>query len=85
MFTLPEDLVSVLKPSMALEKGLLFLLLKVGVVMDPRPPSARLLTLVVLPRRFQPASGLNEVVCGEAAMMAPRYCSASKLEVTSLD
>ena len=71
---------------MALEKGLLFLLLRVGVVKEPRPASARLLTLVVLPLMLQPASGLNpEPDCGEAAMMAPRYCSASRLLVTSLD
>ena len=74
---------SVPNPSMALEKGLLFLLLRVGVVREPRPASARLLTLVVEPRMFQPASDLSEE-WGEAAMMAPRYCSASRLLVTSL-
>ena len=41
---------------MALEKGLLFLLESVGVLMEPRPPSARLLTLETLPLMFQPAS-----------------------------
>ena len=56
---------------MALENGLLFLLLRVGVVREPRPASARLLTLVVLPRMFQPASGLSED-SGEAVMIAPR-------------
>ena len=67
---LPDDLVRVPNPSIALEKGLLFLLLRVGVVRDPRGPSARLLTLVVLPRMFQPDSGLSED-WGEAAIIAP--------------
>ena len=71
MALLPEDRVRVPNPSMALENGLLFLLLRVGVVREPRPASARLLTLVVLPLMFQPASGLTED-SGEAAMMAPR-------------
>ena len=56
---LPDDLVSVPNPSIALLKGLLFLLLRVGVVSDPKPPSARLLTLVLLPLMFHPASDLT--------------------------
>jgi len=55
----PDDLVRVPKPSIALENGLLFLLLRVGVVMDPRPPSAKLLTLVVLPLILHPISGFK--------------------------
>ena len=46
---------------MALEKGLLFLLERVGVLMEPRPPSARLLTLVTLPLMFHPASDQREI------------------------
>ena len=63
----PDDRVSVPKPSMALEKGLLFLLLLVGVVM---------LTLVVLPARCLVTA------CGVAAITAARNCSASRLEGT---
>ena len=68
---------------MALENGLLFLLERVGVLMEPRPPSARLLTLETLPLMLQPASGLR-VAWGEAAMMAARYCSASMVVGRSL-
>ena len=46
---------------MALEKGLLFLLERVGVLMEPRPPSARLLTLVTLPLMLHPASTQSKI------------------------
>ena len=56
---------------MALEKGLLFLLERVGVLMEPRPPSARLLTLVTLPLMFHPASDQREI---KAALSAQDCC-----------
>ena len=46
---------------MALENGLLFLLERVGVLMEPSPPSARLLTLVTLPLMLHPASSQSKV------------------------
>ena len=82
--TVPEDLVRVPKPSIALEKGLLFLLLNVGVVMAPSPPSLRLLTLVLLPAMFQVLSGLV-TAWGVADITAARNCSASILDGTSCD
>ena len=46
---------------MALENGLLFLLERVGVLMEPSPPSARLLTLVTLPLMLHPASSQSKI------------------------
>ena len=77
---IPEDLVRVPKPSMALEKGLLFLLLRVGVVMAS--PSPRLFTLFVLPPTPQLLSGLRTAL-GVALITAAKYCSASRLAGTS--
>ena len=80
---LPEERVKVPNPSMALEKGLFCLLLRVGVARLPRPGpgSARLLTLVLLPCRLQPGVLLSAEAGGEAAISAARNCSASTLLV----
>ena len=65
---------------MALEKGLLFLLLRVGVVMAS--PSTKLFTLFVLPPTPQLLSGLSTAL-GVALITAAKYCSASRLAGTS--
>ena len=77
---IPEDLVSVPNPSIALENGLLFRLLRVGVVMAN--PSPKLFTLLVLPPTPQLLSG-RRTALGVALMTAARYRSASRLAGTS--
>ena len=78
---IPEVLVRVPKPSMALENGLLFRLERVGVI-GPKAESLALAMLVVLPDMFQLLSGFN-TADGVDAITARRYSSASELCGTS--
>ena len=74
---LPDVLVRVPNPSMALEKGLLFRRERVGVI-GPKAESLALAMLVVLPDMFQLLSGFS-TADGVEAITARRYSSASEL------